>query len=463
MNTENQISNSEISINISTNIKEKTLVEENSIEKNIINNNLNTKTISRKSSSSDLNEDYNFYQRRFSAVNFPPNLNKENFVNFSNPNNLEKDIDNYNNNNKEKYLENHKSFTSENNQTPQSCLSANNINSNSQVNYNQIISNLKLKIQILANAVKEERTKINELDSQNKNLKTSIVHYESLLNEKEDMIVSLTKEKYDLQTQYNKEKQYFENSNSNLSFTNLIGNIFNRRESTVENNANNDIEYKKLLNENIDLSHENDLLRKRIEDTTEDFNKCKSEYQNIINSQNEKLKRMENILQEKNLSIDEMQKKLQIMFENHKKYDVEKTNYESSLNQISKDNRLREEKIIELLLKLEDKENLISSYKESLQRHEIESAELARKLAELKNAIIESNLVITHFQGEKIGTFFNDSLELIFGRTEENEYVMIMKDKNGEEYIDLQDIDYIKLSDKYEDALDICYLVRIYF
>jgi len=278
------------------------------------------------------------------------------------------------------------------------------------------------------------------------------------------MIVNLTKEKYELQTEFDKEKQIFESSNSsqNLSLTNLFGNIFNRRESSVENNLQNDSECKKLLNENIDLSHENDLLKKRVDDLTEDFNRCKAEYQIIINSQIEKIKRLESVMQEKNFSLDEIQKKLQIMFENHKKYDVEKTKYESSLNELSKDKKLREEKIVELLLKLEDKENLISSYRENLQRHEIESAELARKLAELKNAIIESNMVITHFQGEKIGTFFNDNIELIFGRTEENEYVMIIKDKSCEEYVDLEDIEYIKISEKQDHVLDICYVVEFY-
>ena len=81
----------------------------------------------------------------------------------------------------------------------------------------------------------------------------------------------------------------------------------------------------------------------------------------------------------------------------------------------------------------------------------------------LKNDIIENNLVITNFQGEKIGTFFNDNIELIFGRTEENEYVMIIKEKSVEEYVNLEDIEYIKMSEKFDDALDICYVVKKVF
>ncbi len=396
----------------------------NLININQISNNIDN---SRKSSSDDLTEEYDLYTRRLSAINLHPNFN-EKLSSFSNNTSYERE-NNY----------------QTNIQNPQK----NNQNTNNNINLingnNQIINNLKLKIQILAGAVKDERAKTNELENKIKNLKINIDHCEKLLIEKEDSIVSLSKEKYELQTRCDKEKLYHESMNQNLSFTNIIGNIFNRRESNIDNNFMNDQEYKKLLNENIDLSHENDLLKNRLQDITEDFNRCKSEYQNIINSQIEKIKRMENLIQEKNLSLDETQKKLQIMYENYKKYDVEKTKYESSLNELTKDKKLREEKIIELLLKLDDKESLISSYKENLQRHEIESAGLAIKLAELKNAIIESNLVITNFQGERIGTFFNDNVELTFGRTEENEYIMIVTDKNGEEYVDLEDIDYIKI------------------
>jgi hypothetical protein len=47
-----------------------------------------------------------------------------------------------------------------------------------------------------------------------------------------------------------------------------------------------------------------------------------------------------------------------------------------------------------------------------LRRQAKESAELANKLAELKNAIIDNNMVVHNFKGERIGTFFNTSIEV---------------------------------------------------
>ena len=48
-----------------------------------------------------------------------------------------------------------------------------------------------------------------------------------------------------------------------------------------------------------------------------------------------------------------------------------------------------------------------------MKRQATESAELANKLAELKNAIIDGNMVIHNFKGEKLGTFFNTSIDVL--------------------------------------------------
>jgi len=102
-----------------------------------------------------------------------------------------------------------------------------------------------------------------------------------------------------------------------------------------------------------------------------------------------------------------------------------------------------------------------------LRRQAKESAELANKLAELKNAIIDNNMVVHNFKGEKIRTFFNTSIEvnkllnkITFGRTDNNIYTLVLQENNNLEYVNVEDIDYFKQSDKYETAIEICYFVR---
>ena len=412
------------------------------------NNSMNINEINNNKNNSDTSEE-----------------NKKNTINKINKNknyDLEDEIFSFQNRRFSHYSPNHEKLylnsekISSENKSFQEFLNDNNLNEENT----KLINDLQLKIKILANAFKIERTKNTELENQIKNLKTNIDHNEHLLNEKENLLILTTKEKYELQTKFDNEKQINEASNnSNSSIGNFIGNIFNRRDSNTCLNIVNEGEYKKIFNKNLELSIENEMARKRLDDTTEDFNRCKREYQNIINSQIEKIKKIELLLHEKNLRIDENQKKLQIMYDNFKNFDIEKTKYESSLNELIKDKKLKEKKIIDLISKSEDKDKLINSYIENIQRHEIESASLCRKLAELKNAIIESNLVISNYQGERIGILFNDKIELIFGKTDTNEYVLIIKDKNGEESINIEDVDYFKISEKYDNSLEILYLV----
>jgi chromosome segregation ATPase len=321
------------------------------------------------------------------------------------------------------------------------------------------IKDLMMKIGVLRNGILDERNKNAELEKELIKLKSSSKEMEILMDKKENIIVTLSKEKYELQSKLDIEKSKSESGSSGNQFTNLISGIFQKRDS---NAGLNDGEIKKLQNENKDLQLENHILKTKIEDQSLDFEKCKIEYQNLLNLQVSKIKKTENILNEKNKTIDELNKKLEIFFDNFKKFDVEKTKYESQIAESEKENKMREEKIVELLLKLEDKENIILTYKDNLRRHEVESAELARKLAELKNAIIEANIVIQTFRGEKVGSVFNSILEITFGRTDDDEYVMILKEDGENIYINVEDVEYLKSSEKFMDMLDVCYQVSYF-
>ena len=343
----------------------------------------------------------------------------------------------------------------------QSFISSNSVNSDEYASREELkIKDLMMKIQVLRTGVIDERNKNSEIEREMSKLKTHVKDLENNLTDKENIIVSLSKEKYELVSKLDIEKQKIESNSGSNQFTNYISGIFQKRDSQ---SFINESEFKKLQNENKDYQIENAILKKKIEDQSLDFEKCKIEYQNLINLQLDKIKKLDHIVMDKNKGIDENNKKLEIMFENYKKFDIEKTKYESQIADYLKENKLREDKIVELLLKLEDKEHIIESYKESLSRHEVESSELARKLAELKNAIIETNMVIQSFKCEKIGAIFNTDIEITFGRTDDDEYVMILKEDDLQEYINVEDIEFMRTNDKFMDMIDLCYLVRVIY
>lgn len=321
------------------------------------------------------------------------------------------------------------------------------------------IKDLMLKLQVLKNGVIDERNKNSELEKEITRLKKENKNFEELFTKKENEIIVLSREKYELISKLDIEKQKTENNSSSNQLTNLISGIFQKRDS----GANiTDSELKKLQNEVHDYQLENNILKSKIEDQSLDFEKCKIEYKNLISLQLEKMKKLENTISEKNKQIEENNKKLEVMFENFKNFDIQKTTFESRILELEKDNLNREEKIVELLLKLEDKDNLLMSYKDNLTRHEIESSEMAKKLAELKNAIIESNMVIQSFKCKKMGALFDSDLEITFGRTDEDEYVMIINDDGEHEYINVEDIEYLKTNDKANDIVDLSYLVKLF-
>jgi chromosome segregation ATPase len=256
-----------------------------------------------------------------------------------------------------------------------------------------LIKDLQLKITVLKKGVLEERNKKSELEKDINRLKSTLHEYEKKINEQDNIIMTLSKDKYELHSKLEISKSKSENTGSD--FMGLFNNIFQKKDT------DSDEEIKKLQNENFDLTKQVDSLNMKIKDQFEDFERCKMEYQNLLNLQVARLKKVENELGEKNKTIAENLLKMESIFETYKKLDIEKTQCESRLHEFIENEKLKTEKIVELLLKLEEKDNVISTYKESLIRHELESAGLARKLAELKNAIIEQNMIIQTFKGEK--------------------------------------------------------------
>ncbi len=85
--------------------------------------------------------------------------------------------------------------------------------------------------------------------------------------------------------------------------------------------------------------------------------------------------------------------------------------------------------------------------------------------------MIENNIVIHTFMGEKAGRFFSKKLEvrfmsvtnkITFGRTEDDdEYVMIIKEGDDEDFISIENVEYIRVIEDKPNAYEICYLVTI--
>lgn len=269
---------------------------------------------------------------------------------------------------------------------------------------------------ILKQGVVNERQRNADLEKELKKYKEAKENIEKSLNEKENSIILLSKEKYELQSKLDIEKTKLEAANNNNNESSFMS-LFRRPSVSKSNNQNEEV--KRLLNENVELKKELEGMKFKYEENNQDFEKCKNEYQIIINLQLEKIKKFDIVIAEKNAQYDEVNRKLSQMYENWKAIDIERVKLENKYFDLQKENKQKDEKIIQLDTLLEEKylyNNIrvkkIEFYEESIKRQAKESAELANKLAELKNAIIDNNMVVHNFKGEKIGLFFNTSIEV---------------------------------------------------
>ena len=196
-----------------------------------------------------------------------------------------------------------------------------------------------------------ERQKSNDFDKEIKNHKESKEILERLLNEKENSILILTKEKYELQSKLDFEKNKLESSNANSSSGFM--NMFRRNSSSTMNNA--DYDKKQLIKENSELKQEVETIKCGYEQKCKDFDNIKIEYQNIINLQIDKIKKCENIISDKNSALDEINKKLNQMYENWKAIDMERVTYENKYFDLLKEFKIKEEKIVQNELVIIDK------------------------------------------------------------------------------------------------------------
>ena len=194
---------------------------------------------------------------------------------------------------------------------------------------------------ILKQGVLSERQRSADFEKDIKKYKQANGILEISLNEKENSILLLTKEKYELQSKFDIEKTKLESLNNNSSSS--YSNIF-RRASTTNGNVT-DQEVKKLINENLELKKDVELVKMKYEEKCQDFEKIKNEFHKLINLQIEKIKKCEIIILDKNVLFEENNKKLNQMYENWKVIDIDKINIENKYYDIQKEMKIKDEKI----------------------------------------------------------------------------------------------------------------------
>lgn len=288
------------------------------------------------------------------------------------------------------------------------------------------------KLKVLKNALIQERQSNQNYEKEIASLKLHKKELEILIVDKENRIIQTIQDKNNLLSQYNIYKQH----------------------------ANKTYNEQELCEEFAIKAKEIYDLKAKIDKLQESQNSIKKEYQSLITSQLEKISFLEKDILTKRKELENYLKLNIEASEKNKRNEVINIDLTNRIK--NKDSELKEchDSINLIVNSIQDKERYICSLKENLRRHEFDNSQLAKKLTELKNAIISENLKSRTFKGKILTKFIDSQFELTFGKTEENIYVAVFKeeDKDKDEIIPIEDIEFFRIDENNKYQAEFGYL-----
>ena len=298
---------------------------------------------------------------------------------------------------------------------------------------NSKMKDLLIKLQILTNGIVEERKK-------SKNYLDKIKELEKILQQKDNELVELTKQKFDLQASltFEKSKQTTQTNKKKKGDETSI----NTYEQIINNQGAQLNEYKrKLKNKESDFNEQLERFRDLIKIRTDELAKEKEKYRNLFDEH-------QILLNNKN-EVDKMLKN----------FEGERQKYNDDIKQLKNEketaenkNKEYEKQIDELRKKFDSKEKEIVDLNKN-------NDDMAIKLNQMKMQLVEKELKEKKFKVEMIKP--KKVIEMIFTKNKEsNDYEIIIKgrNKNSEEHINILDISSF-LIDQDKSRVDIEYMV----
>ena len=273
----------------------------------------------------------------------------------------------------------------------------------------------------------------------------------------------------------NKTKEQLEKEQQSVEEVSSLANAEMRKlhEKISELQFQNETYFKKMNQtledaENKRLQHQNEIqsYMDKISSLEKEIKKVQTEKQEEIKKvQIEKQEEIKKVLTQKQEEIkkiqtekQELNKKMGTVISMSSESMKEMDHLRSLLNDYKRD---REQANISLNSYIEKNNKLIQenkSYKEAILRHEEDSGKMAQKLAELKNLMIKINLKNKMFHVKKVGLLSYTEIDILFGKSEEGNYIMRIDDQNEREIINILDVESVEIQNGTTDKVEIVYM-----
>ena len=339
------------------------------------------------------------------------------------------------------------------------------------------VQDLLLKIDVLKRGIIKERKLNQELSDKLKKfeseLTSKIVKLEEEVISKTSQIKILIQEKMDLEQKLKTQKppkkrasNLLDILNIGLDYNDKIMNKLSEKNSKVNTDQKSveeissmaNAEMRKLHEKISELKFENETYFNKMNQALEDLGNKKLEYQNEIKKYTDKINSLNEEIKNLQKEKQELNERINTTSSMGTQYMQEAEHFRSLLNDYKRD---REQANINLNSYVEKYNKLLeenTQYKEALLRHEEDSGKMAQKLAELKNLMIKLNLKNQMFHVKKIGLLSNSEIDILFGNSENGNFIMRIDEKNESEIINIQDVESVEKVKDSNNKVEIIYM-----
>ena len=335
------------------------------------------------------------------------------------------------------------------------------------------IKELLVKLDVLKNGIIKERKDKKILEDQIKQL-------EGELSSKTEQLKNLSVEKMEIEKKLALEKKQLEKKeegflkmasilNSSGKNTGKFGINQNKEDETKKEEEDSEKQLVSLmtneevmkLNEEItQLKFENETILKKLNMSLEESENRKLEFRTINKALTDKVKSLGEEIEKLKKEKSELEKSVNLNSSMHVQTMREKQHFDALLNEYKKN---KEEAIRQLDACLEKCSKLAvenQNYKDTMKIRQEEAAKIAEELAKYKNMMDKVNLRNQMYHVTKLGKVSNVDIDIYFGEGKDGNYIMRIDDKKLAEFVNIQDVLYIKKIDSNSNKVQLSYMLK---
>ena len=217
-------------------------------------------------------------------------------------------------------------------------------------------------------------------------------------------------------------------------------------------------EIRKLHEKISELKFQNETYFKKMNQSLEDAENKRMEHKNEVKNYTDKINTLENEIQKLQKEKGELNNRINTVLSMSSQNMKETEHFKVLLNDYKKDREQANKNLNSYIEKYNKLLEENARYKEALLKHEEDSGKMAQKLAELKNLMIKLNLKNQMFHVTKLGILSNTEMDILFGKSEDGNYIMRLDDKNEQEIINILDVESVEKEKGSNDKIEIIYM-----